>query len=72
MDCGDAGHILVSKRVAEDLQQNGRWRPHLHDLGQVSFASRGFTILLFATLTQAWSITQLSGLIFDGSLTPCK
>jgi adenylate cyclase len=35
MDCGDPGHILLSKRVAEDLQQNGRWRPHLHDLGQV-------------------------------------
>src|SRR5437868_7335953 len=35
MDCGDAGHILVSKRIAEDLQQNGRWRPHLHDLGEV-------------------------------------
>src|SRR5438128_841008 len=35
MDCGDAGHILVSKRVAEDLQQNGRWRPNLHDLGEV-------------------------------------
>src|SRR6266513_1391689 len=35
MDCGDAGHILLSKRVAEDLQQNGRWRPFLHDLGEV-------------------------------------
>ena len=35
MDCGEAGHILVSKRVAEDLQQNGRWRPYLHDLGEV-------------------------------------
>src|SRR3954469_20939485 len=35
MDCGDAGHILLSKRVAEDLQQNGRWRPHLHDLAEV-------------------------------------
>ena len=35
MACGDAGHILVSQRVAEDLQQNGRWRPHLHDLGEV-------------------------------------
>jgi len=35
MDCGDAGHILLSKRVAEDLQQNGRWRPHLHDLGEM-------------------------------------
>src|SRR5438128_776880 len=35
MDCGDAGHILLSKRVAEDLQQNGRWRKYLHDLGEV-------------------------------------
>jgi adenylate cyclase len=35
MDCGDAGHILLSQRVAEDLQQNGRWRPFLHDLGEV-------------------------------------
>ena len=33
MDCGDAGHILVSKRVADDLEQYGRWRPLLHDLG---------------------------------------
>src|ERR1044071_8225291 len=35
MDCGDTGHILLSKRVAEDLQQYGRWRPYLHDLGEV-------------------------------------
>ncbi|HJT79649.1 MAG TPA: adenylate/guanylate cyclase domain-containing protein [Chthoniobacterales bacterium] len=34
MDCGDAGHILVSKRVAEDLEQHSRWRPLLHELGQ--------------------------------------
>ena len=33
MDCGDAGHILVSKRVAEDLEQHDRWRPFLHELG---------------------------------------
>ena len=33
MDCGDAGHILLSKRVAEDLQQYDKWRPLLHDLG---------------------------------------
>jgi TolB-like protein/class 3 adenylate cyclase/Tfp pilus assembly protein PilF len=33
MDCGDAGHILLSKRVAEDLEQFGHWRPLLHDLG---------------------------------------
>jgi TolB-like protein/Flp pilus assembly protein TadD len=34
MDCGDAGHILLSKRVAEDLDQYGHWQPHLHDLGE--------------------------------------
>jgi TolB-like protein/Flp pilus assembly protein TadD len=33
MDCGDAGHILVSKHVAEDLEQHDRWRPLLHNLG---------------------------------------
>ncbi|MDX6577119.1 MAG: adenylate cyclase [Blastocatellia bacterium] len=35
MDCGDSGHILLSKRVAEDLQQYGRWRPYLQDLGEM-------------------------------------
>src|SRR5256712_1508466 len=33
MVCGDAGHILVSKHVAEDLEEYERWRPLLHDLG---------------------------------------
>src|SRR5438094_2729588 len=33
MDCGDAGHILLSKHVAEDLEEYERWRPFLHDLG---------------------------------------
>ena len=33
MDCGDAGHILLSKRVADDLEQYARWRALLHDLG---------------------------------------
>ena len=32
MDCGDAGHILLSKRVAEDLEEYARWRQLLHDL----------------------------------------
>ena len=34
MDCGDTGHILLSKRVAEDLTQSRQWRPYLHDLGE--------------------------------------
>jgi adenylate cyclase len=35
MDLGDAGHILLSKRAAEDLSQYRRWEPHLHDLGEI-------------------------------------
>jgi TolB-like protein/Tfp pilus assembly protein PilF len=34
MDCGDAGHILVSRHVAEDLEQLGHWKSQLHDLGE--------------------------------------
>src|SRR5437868_14068911 len=34
MDCGDAGHILLSKHVAEDLQHYPEWRPYLHDVGE--------------------------------------
>ncbi len=35
MDCGDAGHILVSKRVADDLAQDSLWQPLLHELGEI-------------------------------------
>src|ERR1700720_2830675 len=35
MDCGDAGHILLAKRVADDLGQYEEWQPYLHDLGLV-------------------------------------
>ena len=34
MDCGDAGHILLSRHVAEDLEQYGHWQPLLHELGE--------------------------------------
>src|SRR5205823_12112590 len=34
MDCGDAGHILLSKRVADDLAPFPRWNPYLHELGE--------------------------------------
>ena len=33
MECGDAGHILLSKHVAEDLEEYEEWRPRLYDLG---------------------------------------
>jgi len=35
MDCGNAGHILLSKHVAEDLEQLGDWKNRLHDLGEI-------------------------------------
>jgi TolB-like protein/tetratricopeptide (TPR) repeat protein len=34
MDCGDAGHILLSRRAAEDLEQYRQWQPRLHELGE--------------------------------------
>ncbi|PYJ65753.1 MAG: hypothetical protein DME78_07570 [Verrucomicrobia bacterium] len=34
MDCGDAGHILLSGHIAEDLIQYRHWQPYLHDLGE--------------------------------------
>jgi serine/threonine-protein kinase len=40
MDCGDAGHILVSQRVADDLEQYRQWAPRLHDLGECEVKHR--------------------------------
>src|SRR5262245_48857560 len=34
MDCGDSGHILLSKHLADDLVEYRHWRPHLHNLGE--------------------------------------
>ena len=46
MDCGDAGHILVSKRVADDLEHYAQWRPLLHDLGACE-VKHGISLALF-------------------------
>jgi len=50
MDCGDAGHILVSKHVAEDLEHYARWRRYLHELGecQVKHGVRVSVVNLYA------------------------
>ncbi|HET7227224.1 MAG TPA: FlgO family outer membrane protein, partial [Chthoniobacterales bacterium] len=45
MDCGDAGHILISKHVAEDLEHYARWRPLLHELGTCE-VKHGTTVAL--------------------------
>jgi serine/threonine protein kinase len=46
MDCGDAGHILISKRVADDLLQLRRWSDMLHDLGEAE-VKHGFRVHLY-------------------------
>src|SRR5438874_597611 len=46
MDCGDAGHILLSKRVADDLEQYAKWRPLLHDLGSCE-VKHGVSLALY-------------------------
>ena len=46
MDCGDAGHILLSKRVADDLEQYAKWRPLLYDLGSCE-VKHGVSLALF-------------------------
>ncbi|MGB8803551.1 MAG: adenylate/guanylate cyclase domain-containing protein, partial [Chthoniobacterales bacterium] len=45
MDCGDAGHVLISKHVAEDLEHYARWRPLLHELGTCE-VKHGATVAL--------------------------
>ena len=45
MDCGDAGHILISKHVAEDLEHYARWHPLLHELGTCE-VKHGATVTL--------------------------
>jgi adenylate cyclase len=45
MDCGDAGHILISEHVAEDLEHYARWRPLLHELGTCE-VKHGATVAL--------------------------
>ena len=46
VDCGDAGHILLSGHVAEDLCQYRHWQPHLHDLGECE-VKHGLRLHLF-------------------------
>src|SRR6476659_6677697 len=58
MDCGDAGHILISKHAAEDLEQYGRWRPYLHPLGEVA-VKHGIELSIFNFYTDEVGNPQL-------------
>ncbi len=46
LDCGDAGHILLSGHVAEDLAEYRHWQPYLHDLGECE-VKHGLRLHLF-------------------------
>src|SRR5947209_10133198 len=50
MDCGDAGHILLSQRVAEDLAQYRQWAPCVHDLGECD-VKHGVRVHIFSLRT---------------------
>jgi TolB-like protein/Tfp pilus assembly protein PilF len=63
MDCGDAGHILVSKRVADDLAQDSLWQPLLHEVGQIEVkhgVKLGIVNLYNAELGNPWPPKKLS------------
>src|SRR5438477_3033922 len=60
MDCGDAGHILLSKRVGDDLAQYSEWRPYLHDLGRVQ-VKHGFKLEVVNFYNQEAGNSQLPG-----------
>ncbi len=61
MDCGDAGHILLSQRVADDLAQFRHWSPSLHHLGECE-VKHGVKL----------SITSLFGDDFGNAIVPAK
>jgi TolB-like protein/Tfp pilus assembly protein PilF len=58
MDCGDAGHILLSKRVAEDLAHSRQWRAYLHDLGECA-VKHGLPIFIVNLYTDEFGNAQL-------------
>ncbi len=58
MDCGDAGHILLSKRVAEDLAHSRHWRTYLHDLGECA-VKHGVPIFIVNLYTDEIGNAQL-------------
>src|ERR1051326_6263302 len=59
MDLGDAGHILLSKRAAEDLSQYRRWEPYLHEMGEVS-VKHGVRVAVVNFYTDTIGNSQLS------------
>ena len=71
MDCGDAGHILLSKRVANDLEQYPQWRPYLHEFGECE-VKHGVRIHAFSIRTSLgyWSVLGI-GLVLTAVALTC-
>lgn len=73
MDCGDAGHILISKRVADDLVQDSIWQPLLHELGEIEVkhgVKVGLVNLYNEELGNAQPPRKLSHLASQAKFTP--
>src|SRR6266480_627302 len=58
MDCADDGHILLSKRVAEDLAQYGHWKSRLHDLGEIE-VKHGVVVSVFNLYGEGFGNSQV-------------
>src|SRR5436305_7682371 len=58
LDCGDAGHILLSKHVADDLKEYRHWRPYLQDLGECE-VKHGLRLHLFNLCKEGLGNPQL-------------
>jgi TolB-like protein/class 3 adenylate cyclase/Tfp pilus assembly protein PilF len=66
LDCGDAGHILLSGHVAEDLTQYRHWQPYLHDLGECE-VKHGLRLRLFNLYKENLGNPQVPGKLKRGS-----
>src|SRR5436309_12924493 len=69
MDCGDAGHILVSQRVADDLAQDSLWQPLLHELGEIE-VKHGVKLGIVHVYTGAFGHPQTPGKVSQPPSTP--
>src|SRR5437016_8161730 len=71
MDCGDAGHILVSKRVADDLAQDSLWQPYLHDIGEIE-VKHGVRIGIVNVYTEELGNAETPAQVSQDQLAPAQ
>jgi TolB-like protein/class 3 adenylate cyclase/Tfp pilus assembly protein PilF len=71
LDCGDAGHILLSAHVAEDLAEYRHWQPHLHDLGECE-VKYGLHLHLFNLYKDGLGNTQVPEKLRRGRRRPAS